>query len=265
MNRVARARRLEEPGPHAGSPTPSEPVPTSWAEERDHLLELLAQQQRVAQTGLITAGLVHDVKNHLQSISGASYLALTSGKAERWESALKDVQSQCRDLAETMDAFLAFVRRRGTAGRGTFRIEEVVREAARLVDPLARRSRVTLEIAACEDGEVAGEARLAIQMLVNLLSNAVRACAKAKGTVTIRCGRPMAGTCRLEVLDTGGGIPEEIRDRLFRPFSTTHDGKGGTGLGLFIVRQTVRSLQGVLRMKTSPEGTTFTIDLPAAA
>jgi len=264
VTRLSPDAHRPDSAPEASCTSELEAARASWDAERDTLFELLAQQQRVAQAGMITAGLIHDVKNHLQSISGASYLALMSGKPDSWESALTDVQDQCRDLAETMNAFLAFVRRRGSAQWSRFRISEVLSEAARLVAPLADRARVEVEVDVTADAEVAGEPRLAIQMLVNLLSNAVRACEQTQGRIVLRSARPIASTCRIEVHDSGDGIPEEIRGRLFRPFATTHEGDGGTGLGLFIVRQTVRKLKGMLRMSTSPEGTTFTIDLPTS-
>jgi signal transduction histidine kinase len=234
-----------------------------WAAERERLLELLAQQQRVAQTGLVTAGLIHDANNHLATMSGAAYLALGSTNPEDWRSALEGVQEQCSVLSETMRSFLAFVRRRDEDEIRSFRLSDAIEQATRLVGPLAHEHRVTVRADVVDDGEAAGHLRLAVQALVNLASNAIRACRANGGEVVLVASRPIDTTCRLEVRDTGPGIPEDIRRRIFRPFATQGD-QGGHGLGLFVVRQTVRQMGGHIRVRTSPRGTTFTIDAPSA-
>ena len=234
-----------------------------WAAERERLLELLAQQQRVAQTGLVTAGLIHDANNHLATMSGAAYLALGSQKPEDWRSALEGVQEQCTALSETMRSFLAFVRRRDDMELRSFRLSDAIEQASGLVAPLAHEHRVIVGTDVVEDGEVAGHLRLATQALVNLASNAIRACRGNGGEIVLVASRPRGTSCRLEVRDTGPGIPEDIRRRIFRPFAT-QGGQGGHGLGLFVVRQAVRQMGGRIRVRTSPRGTTFTIDLPSA-
>ena len=101
-----------------------------------------------------------------------------------------------------------------------------------------------------------------IQVLTNVLSNAVRF-SSAGDVVKVSVNRH-AGCLRVAVADCGPGIPEKVRRRLFRPFATSREDGNGNGLGLFIVRQTVRKLGGQIRMTTSSEGTTFWIDLPRA-
>lgn len=239
--------------------------PESWREERETLLELLAQQQRVAQAGLITSGLSHDAKNHIQHILGVIFIALRSRKPDDWKDALEQIQDQCCGLTEILDAFLDFVRRRDSVKEERFALSTVVEQVGRLIQPLAKSNQVEVTKTVEADSEVAGEARMAIQAVVNLASNAIRACAEKRGTVEIKASVPMTGLCRLTVADDGPGIPEDLRSRLFRPFATGHADSGGNGLGLFIVRQTVRRLGGSIRVRTSPDGTSFHIDLPAAA
>jgi two-component system NtrC family sensor kinase len=257
------AGRLDMSGRRASPGVAPATSAAEWAAEREHLLELLAQQQRVAQAGLVTAGMAHDVNNHLQQISGAAYLALTTDSPEEWRESLRRIQEQCSEAAETTRAFLSFVRRRDAAEIATFRAGEVLDQVRRLVLPLAKKHDVALGPSETCDAVIEGDAQLLVQALVNLASNAVRACADSQGTLTIEASCPADGFCRFEVHDTGPGIPEEIRGRLFRPFSTGHAASGGNGLGLFIVRHAVRRLGGTIRVHTSPAGTTFVLDLPA--
>ena len=104
------------------------------------------------------------------------------------------------------------------------------------------------------------------RVLRNLLDNAVAACAAgANGTpsrieVVTRYLRPL-GIARLEVADTGCGIPPTIKDRLFEPYFSTK--KDGTGLGLAIVATVVADHQGFIRVRDNePQGSRFVIELP---
>ena len=67
----------------------------------------------------------------------------------------------------------------------------------------------------------------------------------------------------LEISDTGPGIPEHLRERLFMPVSSTK-GEGHSGLGLSIVKQLIDDMEGIVACRTSQEGTTFRILFPAA-
>jgi len=232
--------------------------------DREMLLELLAQQQRVAQVGLITSGLTHDIANHLQVITGRVYRALQHDDPHEWREALERVQQLCAAMTETTRAFLGFVKRRKTTWQESFRLSSVIEEGFRLTRRLAEQECVSLETTSDGDAFIQGEPGLAVQAIVNLVSNAIEACAPSHGQVSIRTSCPSDAVARVEVSDNGPGIPEQIRRRLFRPFATSRDDQGGNGLGLFIVRQTVRKLGGQIRMTTSSEGTTFWIDLPRA-
>jgi two-component system nitrogen regulation sensor histidine kinase NtrY len=104
------------------------------------------------------------------------------------------------------------------------------------------------------------------RVLRNLLDNAVAACREvANGTrgrieVTTRYLRPL-GIARLEVADTGCGIPPQVKDRLFEPYFSTK--KEGTGLGLAIVATIVADHQAFIRVRDNePQGSRFIIELP---
>ena len=233
--------------------------------EKAQLMGMLTRLQRVSQTGLITSALAHDANNYVQAISGASYLALQKDSPQRWRDALEKIQQQCVAMAETTTCFLGFVRRRETAGGMQFALSRVVADTCRLLKPLALRRSVSLDHAIGEDALVNGDPRHATQAMVNLVTNAIRACASGDGRVTITAGATAEGMCRIEVADNGPGIPEEIRSRIFRPFATGHAEDGGNGLGLFIARRLVRELAGRITLTSSPRGATVSIDLPTSS
>lgn len=245
-------------------PTTRDRAPEAWETERARLLEMLAQQQRLAQAGLVTAGLAHEVSNALMRISGTAYMALRGRDPAAWCKALDTVQTECDDLAKTMDTLLTFVRKRRDGSTLAFSLSTVVREAVRLLRPLARKAGIAIEHESEGDAHMKGDPRLVVQALVNLGSNAINALDLVRGTITFRTecreGRP----CSIEVIDNGPGIPDDMRGRLFRPFATGHRDTGGRGLGLFVVRQGVRRLGGSIRVETSSSGTTFRLEFPQA-
>jgi len=196
-------------------------------------------------------------------MSGAAFLGLRSDDPAEWRGALEKVQEQCCSAIETMRAFLGFAKRRDDAERKTFTAGTVLEQVRRLVRNLAARSDVELRIEVGQDAEVRGEARLAIQAVLNLVTNSIQALGGRPGAVELCADRPRPEICRLVVADDGPGIPEGIRGRLFRPFATEREDGRGHGLGLFIVKRTVRRLDGTIRVRSGPGGTTFAIDLPA--
>jgi signal transduction histidine kinase len=99
------------------------------------------------------------------------------------------------------------------------------------------------------------------QVFMNLLLNAAQAI-EGRGTITLRT-RADAETVRIEVADTGRGIPPEVRARIFDPFFTTKPVGKGTGLGLSLVYAIVRRHGGKIEVDSEPgRGTCFRIELP---
>jgi signal transduction histidine kinase len=100
------------------------------------------------------------------------------------------------------------------------------------------------------------------QILLNLVTNAVQAMPRG-GELLLRTGKTADDRIRLEVRDTGVGIPPEHLQDIFNPFYTTKEPGQGTGLGLSVVHSVLRRYQGDIRVESEVGvGTTFTIDLP---
>jgi signal transduction histidine kinase len=236
----------------------------AWEKERERLLSMLSQQQRVAQTGLTTAGLVHEIANQVMLVQGLAFMALRSRDPVRWRENLQQIQARCDDISDTMRTVLDFVGRRAEGDLETFRASDIVAGAARLVRPLAMTKSVGIERRVEQDAVLVGERRMLVQALVNLVSNAIRACDGQPGCVRLGVTCTDERRCVIEVEDDGLGIPEALRPRLFRPFVTGHAGSGGSGLGLFVVRQVVRRMGGTIRVRTSPGGTSVRLDLPSS-
>jgi PAS domain S-box-containing protein len=152
---------------------------------------------------------------------------------------------------------------------------DLATEAAEMVRPMAVERRVTLQT---DPGELRARYVLADrqrlrQVILNLLSNAVKY-NREGGWVTMSLRSTDEGRVRLEVADSGHGIAEEERDRLFLPFQrlgAEANGVEGTGLGLALSKGLVEAMGGAIGASSVPgEGSTFWVDLaeaetPAAA
>jgi two-component system, NtrC family, sensor kinase len=110
--------------------------------------------------------------------------------------------------------------------------------------------------------EVLGSPVALSQVVLNLLDNALDAMG-GKGSVAVNAARAGDGL-RIEVVDRGQGIPEEIRDRVFAPYFTTKPVGKGTGLGLYICRELVEGMRGHIGFETGPGGTKFVVEFPSA-
>jgi signal transduction histidine kinase len=101
------------------------------------------------------------------------------------------------------------------------------------------------------------------QVWTNIIDNALAAMRDTGGTLTIRTGREGEKLARIEICDTGPGIPEDIREHIFEPFFTTKPFGEGTGLGLDLAFNiVVKKHRGDLRVESAPGDTRFIVLLP---
>ncbi len=102
------------------------------------------------------------------------------------------------------------------------------------------------------------------QVFLNIILNAIQAIEGSGGTITIQTSKEN-GYRRISFADTGCGISEEDLPHIFDPFFTTKGVGGGTGLGLSVSKSIIEQHNGKLSVKTSKNGTDFTIELPLNA
>jgi signal transduction histidine kinase len=101
------------------------------------------------------------------------------------------------------------------------------------------------------------------QVWTNIIDNALAAMRDQGGTLTVRTGREGEKLARIEICDTGPGIPEEVREHIFEPFFTTKPVGEGTGLGLDLAWNiVVKKHRGDLRVESVPGNTRFIVLLP---
>ncbi|HMK71904.1 MAG TPA: HAMP domain-containing sensor histidine kinase, partial [Myxococcaceae bacterium] len=204
----------------------------------------------------------HEVGNPLSGILG--YLSLlrarAGGEAERAEY-VDRVETEVHRIDRIVRGLLDL----GRPQRPTLvpvEVGPVAETSVRLVaaGPDFRGVHVTVEAppGLC----VLADAGALSQVLINLLLNAAQAM-EGSGTVSIHAGGSEGQTVRIDIVDTGPGIPPEVRTRLFEPFFTTKPGGKGSGLGLAISQTLVHAMGGTLEAGDGPEGGgRFSVRLP---
>ncbi|HET9398025.1 MAG TPA: HAMP domain-containing sensor histidine kinase [Sphingomicrobium sp.] len=147
---------------------------------------------------------------------------------------------------------------------GRVDLAEAAREAIQLVETRAEERSIRFEQVGIGDALPAnGEFRGVVQILVNLLGNAVRH-SPERGTIAV-IGERTGAMVSVSVADEGPGIAEADHERIFERYERVGDTPGGIGLGLAISRRLARSMGGDIELQSAPgEGARFTLVLPAA-
>ena len=230
---------------------------------QQHQRELIRAEQ-LSTMGQLAAGVAHEVRNPLTGIKLLVEAALRSRNPRPLGA--EDVRMIHREVArleQTVQGFLDFARM-PRAERAPCDLREVAAQARELVRIRARQQNVQIAVAAPEEPVTASVDRGQFgTVLVNLFINALDAMPNG-GRIDVELGRAEGGGVRLTVSDTGGGIPPELVDRLFHPFTTTK--ANGTGLGLSISARILEEHGGSITADNRPEGgARFTITLPGHA
>jgi len=232
------------------------------------LTELAALQQRMqlkenlAALGELSAGIAHEFKNALATISGyAQMIQSESSEAEALDYA-KRILEQTRNITHVVTEFLKYARPLEIPDERVAlqtMVERVVAEVGETLPQVKIRWEGTF-------GDAEGDEGLLRQALLNLARNAAEACAitVGGGQVVVR-GDTVHGEeaefQRISVTDNGPGIPANVLPKLFRPFFTTK--AKGTGLGLAVVQKIIVQHGGQVEVRNRPEGgAEFIVTLP---
>lgn len=256
----------------------------------------LVEHEKMASLGKLTAGIAHEINNPINFISSnvgslrrdvrdlLLVLEAYDGtvKREALESTFASISElkddiEFLDLIEEIDQLLAGV-------------EEGARRTAEIVKDLRSFSRLdedVLKLASVEDGirstlallRTEYEPRIQVtqdyaqvpaiecypgklnQVFMNLLSNAIQAIPH-EGTIHIAAAQ-IGDSVEVQIQDSGTGMSEEVKNRIFEPFYTTKDVGVGTGLGLSITYSIVQRHQGTIEVESVPgKGTTFILRIP---
>jgi nitrogen fixation negative regulator NifL len=238
-------------------------------EELARQREARIQSDKLADMGTLLAGVAHELNNPLTVVTGyCTILRGTLGDGPLGERVDK-ISAAAERCVRIVRNFLALARQHPPE-RHRVRLNQVVREAVELLAYPLRVDNVEVRLELADDVPALwADPHQLHQVLVNLITNAHHAMHTSANErrLTIRSGLHGNGSrVRLEVSDSGPGIPAEIHSRIFEPFFTTKPVGLGTGLGLPLCRGIIEAHGGSIRLVSAPgEGATFAIDLPVGA
>lgn len=241
----------------------------------------LNRSERLAAVGQLVASVAHEVGTPLHSIAWhVQALAEEPGATPEMRKRVAIIDDQLARVVRIIQDLLSSTRPRQPEPRW-FPVEEVVSPSTVLMEPAFHEKGIALTVDIPKDLPLVWADKEKIhQALVNILTNALAATA-AQGKVTVMVGNRAASSAELarsrliadgmsplmitiEVRDTGCGMPEEDVQKAFEPFFTTKAIGKGTGLGLFLSRESAVAHGGSLTMTSEiGHGTTVTMSLPA--
>jgi signal transduction histidine kinase len=227
------------------------------------LSDELARAGRLAALGQAAANMAHQIGTPLNLISGYVQLLIQSAPPESTSlDRLKAIQDQIGKVTAIVRGALDSSRR-PTVPHEPTDLGALVRRVCQMASPMLEDAGVEVVVSAPNQSMelLADPVQLELALL-NLISNSVDAM-ESGGKLTVRLQR-IDDRLRLDVEDTGSGIPPDLLAHIFDPWVTTKAPGKGSGLGLSIARQVVASHGGTIRADNEPgRGALFTIDLPA--
>jgi len=247
----------------------------------------LVRSEKLAALGALVAGIAHELNTPIgNSVTVATTLAarteemareFASGGLRRssFDAFMENTREAGELLMRSLQRAQELVRSfkqvavdQSSENRRPFELGEMLHEIAVTLGPMLKGSHCTLDIAPAEALQMDSYPGALGQILTNLISNALTHAFAGRPdghiAVTTQAG---PDSVRISITDNGNGIDSASLQRIFDPFFTTRLGKGGSGLGLYIVYNLVtRTLGGQIDVQSTPgTGTRFTLALPCTA
>ena len=224
------------------------------------LQEKITRSERLAALGQLVAEITHEIKNPLMMIGGFARQLIRSTENENSLHKLNVMAAEVRRLEALLADLLDFYLPKSNAFVSVD-LRKILEEIQALIGEECKKKGINLDFEVGESSLfVRGDAQRLKQVFLNLVKNGIEAMEEG-GNMAIRAtvsGRRVEVT----VSDSGSGIPEKNRERIFSPFFTTKS--YGTGLGLSVSRRIIEEHEGSSLSVSSAEGrgTTFTVIFP---
>lgn len=245
--------------------------------EQKKLEEDLFQAHKMEAIGALASGIAHDFNNILFAIIGSAELIEREVPAESYIGKnIAQILASGKRAADLVRQILTFSRKTGRVSQ-PLSPYVCVKEALKMLRVTLPES-ITIDSNIESDcGVILGDPSSIHQIVVNLCTNGMHAIGDNKGVLKVTLGRmeqrvaemkgkklvPPGSYVVLTVQDSGCGMDTTTMDRIFEPYFTTKELKGGTGLGLAVVHSAVRNCNGFINVESVVgEGSTFTVYLP---
>jgi signal transduction histidine kinase len=234
--------------------------------EKEALLDQLQQSEKLAALGKFAAGLAHEMGSPISVIEGRALQTLRRlSDSPMVEKNISLIVDQSRRLSKMIQDVLMFARRR-PLNKGPVDLNRTIYQALELFEGSMNGIRVEKNLST-QLPRVEGDADQILQVFTNLIRNALEAMPE-RGQLNLSTSqvcenREALPWVRISFRDTGAGMDEDVKSRLFEPFFFRRGDGQGTGLGLSIVYGIIQKHQGRIVVQSQPkEGSQFDVYLP---
>ncbi|NCC03808.1 MAG: response regulator [Proteobacteria bacterium] len=229
--------------------------------------EALQQSEKMAALGGLLAGVAHELNNPLSVVMGQTTLLIEGQADEKIKTRADKIYKAADRCSRIVKSFLALARRKPPEHKD-IDIAIVIQSSLDLLGYQIRNENITLKLNVAENmPPVIGDVDQITQVIINLAMNATQAMHGWEGAHNLSieaCLEPEGTHILISIIDTGPGVPEEIRHKIFEPFFTTK-GTGGTGVGLALCLNIIAGHGGQMIFEETPGGgATFRIRLPVS-
>lgn len=250
-------------------------------EELHRSEEFLQHGQRLQLMGTLTGGIAHEFNNFLTPITGYADLIMADADPD------SEIYDNAREISEAAEKARDVVKQISAMGRKNVEtiydaipVANMLTQTRKLVETNCPKQIQLVEQIELQGEEVLGNKTQLQQVLLNICVNAIHAIGSQPGTLTLRADTVQRQTLmqrlpdekiptvwpeylRIRVTDTGSGMEKETLQHIFEPFFTTKKTGEGTGLGLALAEQIIRTHRGyICAESTLGQGSTFSIYLP---
>lgn len=240
--------------------------------EKEKAQEQLIRAQSLAAIGQLVAGVAHEINNPLSS--STSLVQSTVEDLEKWDretppdqNLIEDMKFAIKELgrAKGVVASLLGLSRQSQSQFETINMNHAVKDALRILNSKIKQSNVEIDENYDENlPDIKGNFANLGQVFLNIILNAFQAVGEERGRINITTYYDkMRKQAVFECKDNGPGVPDSIRQDIFKPFFTTKDVGKGTGLGLFLCHEIVSRHGGNIDIeKHEGGGAKFVVKLP---
>jgi PAS domain S-box-containing protein len=229
--------------------------------ERKRAEEELIQSEKLAGIGTLASGIAHEVNNPLAGIMGYAEIMQEVDDISKIREYTDKILKNTKRASDIVRWLSRYSREAKDTNIKDVNLEDIMEDAMEALTHTRRSSDVKLLKDFHGIPSIKGNRSELLQIFVNLMNNAVDAMPRG-GRLTLSTSFDK-DSVKVEVKDTGMGIPEEELGRVFDPFFTTKEVGKGTGLGLYVISMIVKKHQGTINVESEMDkGTTFTVRFP---
>jgi PAS domain S-box-containing protein len=259
--------------------------------KRKKLETRLLQSQKIEALGTLVAGVAHEINNPVNTIvmnapllekiwddfqpvleqhdklaPERKYGGLTGAfLKENLSQLIKDIDIAGSRIARIVRQLKDFAKKTNVSDKRPMQVNIAVENTVRMVQSSLNKQSIELEVNYGKSIPLMLGNRQSIeQVILNLILNGVQAIDHSNGKIEVTSGfEPRTGQIFIAVADNGRGVDPAVADKIFDPFFTDKQAKGGTGLGLSVSYRLIQAHQGEIQFESKPDrGTTFTVHMP---